>query len=176
MIRTAGIILRALPVAITCSDTLFSFAVVNGDSMQPTLNPSGDGFCNRDIVLLDKTSKPNKGDVVVLLSPESSERLIVKRLIGTHGDWIKSRSSGGLVHVPKGKIWVEGDNSQTSRDSEQLGAIPSSLIQAKASHIVWPPSRWSRLAKDRTFADRLFIISQQSGSDFPRRSRDDDWW
>ena len=174
MRRAAGILLGTLPVAVTISDLVTSVAIVNGDSMQPTLNPCGDGFRNRDVVLLDKVTKPEKGDIVVMRSPESARQLVVKRLIGKDGDWVKRRS-GGLAHVPKGKIWVEGDNKDTSVDSERFGAVPISLLKAKASHILWPPSRWCRLERRSASKDRLFIMSQRNG-DFPRRQRDDDGW
>jgi mitochondrial inner membrane protease subunit 2 len=174
MRRAASILLGALPAAVTFSDLIASVAVVNGDSMQPTLNPHGDGFRNRDVVLLDKTTKPDKGDIVVLRSPESVRQLVVKRLIGKDGDWVKRRS-GGLAHVPTGKIWVEGDNEDTSVDSDRFGPVPISLLQARASHIVWPPSRWCRLECRSASKERLFIMSQNNG-DFPRRQCDDNGW
>ena len=173
MKRAARILLGAIPVTVTAGDLVTSIAVVNGDSMQPALNPNGDGFRERDFLLVDKITKPDTGDIVILHSPESAKTLIVKRLIGKGGDWVKRRS-GGLAHVPKGKIWVEGDNQDRSLDSESFGAVPNTLMEGRASHIIWPPSRWSRLDRDSASVDRLFVMSQNNG-DFPRRSRDD-WW
>ena len=57
-----------VPVFITIRENVAGLAVVNGPSMQPTLNPSGQWL--RDRVLLDKWSvrrdNVHRGDVVVL--------------------------------------------------------------------------------------------------------------
>ena len=58
-----------VPVFLTVRENVVSVAVVNGPSMQPTLNPD-DGAWGRDRVLLDKWSvrrgNVQHGDVVVL--------------------------------------------------------------------------------------------------------------
>lgn len=37
---------------------------------------------------------------------------------------------------------MEGDNLAHSMDSNNFGPVSLGLITAKASYIVWPPSRW----------------------------------
>ena len=101
---------------------------------------------------------------------ESAKTLIVKRLIGKGGDWVKRRS-GGLARSQGQDRW---------KVTIKIGvwtanwAVPNTLMEGRASHIIWPPSRWSRLDRDSESVDRLFVMSQNNG-DFPRRSRDD-WW
>jgi len=155
-----------------------SVALVDGKSMQPTLNPQGTK--DRDVVLLDKMSADERvlqrGDVVILDSPQDPKRQIVKRLIGLPGDWIKSRS-GDLKNVPKGKCWIEGDNHVASLDSERYGPVPISMVRARVTHLLWPPSRWGRVPEDERFKskDRLFIANNKTKGDFPRRKKDDFW-
>lgn len=165
-------ILFAIPVTIMFNDLVGSVAFVAGPSMQPALNPTGAEA--RDVVLINKLAIKqgwlNRGDVIVLDSPQRRKQQIVKRLIGLPGDWVKTRS-GELKHVPKGKVWIEGDNQEFSCDSDRYGAIPISMVRAKVSTIVWPPSRWGDVADDRKDKQRLFISNDQ-GNDFPRRRRD----
>lgn len=47
-----------------------------------------------------------------------------------------------IVRVPEGHCWVEGDHTGHSMDSNNFGPVSLGLITAKASYIVWPPSRW----------------------------------
>ena len=114
--------------------------------MQPTLNPGG-GRSPCDFVLLNKLRDDySRGDVVVFKSPRDPTVLMIKRIIGTEGDSVRTlpRCSDEYVQVPKGHVWVEGDSAH-SFDSSHFGPIPVALIQAQASHIIWPPTRWSRI-------------------------------
>lgn len=45
--------------------------------------------------------------------------------------------------IPKGSVWVMGDNRTNSKDSRYLGPIDENLIVGRAFVIVWPPSRFS---------------------------------
>lgn len=42
---------------------------------------------------------------------------------------------------------MEGDHTGHSMDSNTFGPIPLDIITAKATCIVWPPSRWQSLNK-----------------------------
>lgn len=137
------------PLLYVIHDTTISASRVEGESMQPTLNPGG-SKC--DFVLLNKVrgwsgrDSYRRGDVVVFRSPGDPTVLMIKRVIGTEGDSVRTlpRCSDQYVQVPKGHVWVEGDSSH-SFDSSHFGPIPMALIQAQASHVIWPPTRWSRI-------------------------------
>ncbi|XP_033127438.1 mitochondrial inner membrane protease subunit 2-like [Anneissia japonica] len=49
------------------------------------------------------------------------------------------------VKVPTGHIWIEGDHSEVSLDSNIFGPVSLGLLHAKASRIVWPPHRQQKL-------------------------------
>jgi signal peptidase I len=54
----------------------------------------------------------------------------------------------GPVTVPKGDLWVMGDNRSNSDDSRYQngggirGVVPVANVIGKARTIIWPPSRW----------------------------------
>lgn len=47
------------------------------------------------------------------------------------------------IHIPKGQVWLAGDNSSNSRDSRMYGPVPLGLIHgrviARFSPFNWPP-------------------------------------
>ncbi|XP_041379629.1 mitochondrial inner membrane protease subunit 1-like [Gigantopelta aegis] len=47
-----------------------------------------------------------------------------------------------LSIIPRGHIWVEGDNSSVSHDSRNFGPVPLALVHSKLFLRVWPPSQF----------------------------------
>lgn len=47
-----------------------------------------------------------------------------------------------VLRIPEGHCWVEGDHTGHSLDSNNFGPVSLGLVIAKATYIVWPPSRW----------------------------------
>ena len=45
-----------------------------------------------------------------------------------------------LVIVPRGHVWLEGDNSENSLDSRTYGPVPMGLIRSRILCRLWPPS------------------------------------
>jgi len=86
-----------------------------------------------------------RGDVVVLWSPYSHQKLI-KRIVAREGDIVQPRDlSREMVKIPLGHCWVEGDNSENSVDSNEYGPVPMGLVQGTVSRIIWPISKWKLL-------------------------------
>jgi len=131
-------------------------------SMIPTIMEHDRIMSNKFIY---RFSEPRPGDVVVF-TPPSSVRTdtprFVKRLIGVEGDWIEVKDgvvylNGNrlsepyinetpdytlpLTRVPKGSVFVLGDNRRNSFDSHAWGFLPRKNIFAKAMFCYWPLSR-----------------------------------
>ncbi|EPS72082.1 hypothetical protein M569_02678, partial [Genlisea aurea] len=130
-----------------CSPTL-----VFGPSMLPTLNFSG------DVLLVDKLSPllgmVEPGDIVLVQSPDNPRKNLAKRIMGLEGDTVtfladpaRTDRSPQSVVVPKGHVWIQGDNVYASRDSRQMGPVPYGLIHGKVIFRVWPPKDFGRLSE-----------------------------
>ncbi|XP_011494460.1 PREDICTED: mitochondrial inner membrane protease subunit 2-like [Ceratosolen solmsi marchali] len=121
-------------------------ARVEGTSMQPALNP----YLDQDYVFLNRwiirDKLINRGDIVTFKSPKFPNQRLIKRVIGLSGDVIQTLGyRTEILQVPDKQCWVEGDHIGHSMDSNSFGPIPIESITAKATCIVWPPSRWQNL-------------------------------
>ncbi|KAI8070423.1 mitochondrial inner membrane peptidase complex catalytic subunit [Gongronella butleri] len=119
----------------------FTFCI--GPSMLPSFNMSG------DIVLVDHISPRFKplapGDVIVCWSPAIPGRAVLKRIIGMPGDHIckdPTIDEPKYIDVPKGHVWVAGDNLSNSTDSRSYGPVPMGLIRGRVIAKAWPEFRW----------------------------------
>ena len=147
--------LRALavgiPIGITFVDCFGYVAKVDGISMQPSLNPDNSG--TSDFVFLNRWSSRSfsyqRGDMVSLMSPKDPSQKIIKRVIALEGDIIRTIGyKNRYIRIPEGHCWVEGDHTGHSLDSNFFGPVALGLITAKASKIVWPPTRWRELESE----------------------------
>ena len=158
----------SLSVALITCVVIFSFFIrlidVRGTSMNPTLN-------NGDKMLVSGLFyEPKAGDVVVFKKNEyDPERALVKRVIATEGQVINMDFDRGIVYVdgvpleedyimelttnkidfigpqtvPKGCVFVMGDNRNASTDSrkKEIGMVDTRLILGKAYAVVYPLSQ-----------------------------------
>ncbi len=104
---------------------------------------------------------PERGEVIVLNSPEGDNLDLIKRLIGLPGDTIEFDNRGGPIRVNGEEIaetwlsddqrtrghgvtlgeneyFVMGDNRRSSQDSRQWGTISRDEIVGKALLTYWP--------------------------------------
>ncbi|NJP36374.1 signal peptidase I [Alkalicoccus luteus] len=136
---------------------LYSPAVVDGDSMEPSLR-------NENRMLISHVgyvfNDPERFDIVVFTADD--DRHYVKRVIGLPGDtiWYEGSSlivngtivaepflsgskpetqSGERFTVPADHVYVLGDNRLNSYDSRHIGSVPVAQISGKAELIFWPP-------------------------------------
>jgi signal peptidase I len=130
---------------------MFGIYKMPSDSMIPTI-PMGNRIVVNKLVYLNKG--PERGDVVVFISPEDKNNLYVKRIVGLPGESVEIRDGKifidrkavdsailkgfyyhnageygkGEVSIPKGSYYLLGDNSVNSRDSRYFGVVPARNI------------------------------------------------
>ncbi|KAI7740410.1 hypothetical protein M8C21_017571 [Ambrosia artemisiifolia] len=130
--------------------------------MLPTFN------LTNELVLLERIStrngKAGSGDVVILQSPENPRKLVTKRIIGMEGDKItyivdpKNSDRTETVIVPKGHVWVQGDNIYNSYDSRNFGPVPYGLLKGK----IWPSSAFGSIGKRPETVDPALKVLEQT--------------
>lgn len=120
---------------VHCVDKyLGSFVLCVGDSMVPTL-------FNNDVVLAENITvnyrSLQKGDVVVARSPTHPTQFVCKRLVAMEGDRVYDDYSK-QHSIPKGHVWLEGDNHDNSNDSRHYGPVPAGLVVRRVFFKIWP--------------------------------------
>ncbi|XP_013857334.1 mitochondrial inner membrane protease subunit 1 isoform X1 [Austrofundulus limnaeus] len=153
------------------------FVVCSGPSMEPTIVNHDVVFSER---MSRHLCKIQKGDIVIAKSPFDPNVNICKRVIGLEGDKIctsspsnlfkthkytigrhldkvietqhkaKSASAIHQMKVPKGHVWLEGDNLKNSTDSRSYGPIPYALIRGRVCLKLWPPHTFGTLSESPT--------------------------
>ncbi|CDR97720.1 hypothetical protein, conserved [Babesia bigemina] len=73
-----------------------------------------------------------EGDVVIGISPTNASRRICKRVRATEFE-----RHGGRI-VPRGHVWLEGDNKANSLDSRYYGAVSSHILLGRVFLILSP--------------------------------------
>lgn len=124
--------------------------------MEPTLH-------SKNILLTERIStrfhNPRRGDIIIAVSPTDPKQFICKRIVGIPGDRIVLKNNtkpietdiDALVtsktqkinnfqdeYVPRGYIWIEGDNSENSSDSRYYGPVPLGLVKSRVVCRLWP--------------------------------------
>jgi signal peptidase I len=151
--------LQALVIAVVLALIIRYFIFepfnVSGPSMMNTLH---DG----DFVLVNKIvyqyRMPKRGEVIVFEAPGHKD--YIKRVIAVENDTIEAQngvvrvnghsinepyladgthtSEIKLQKVPKGHVFVMGDNRTNSSDSRELGPISVDKIVGRADVVFWP--------------------------------------
>lgn len=149
-------------IAILVATLLLPILQIYGSSMTPTLQ---DG----DIVLTVKTSKFETGDVIAFYY---NNKILVKRVIATSGDWVSMDEDGDVTingtqlhepyvvdksvgecnidfpyQVPEERIFVMGDHRSVSIDSRStsIGCISQEQIVGKLVFRLWPFDVWGAI-------------------------------
>jgi inner membrane protease subunit 1 len=105
--------------------------------MLPTLATEGEIVIEDRLTFRLFPDRLSRGDLITLKSPLEPGRIICKRVIGLPGDVVcvdptgKKAPSTEHVIIPKGHVWISGDNAAWSRDSRNYGPVSMSLIQGR---------------------------------------------
>lgn len=153
--QTVFSLLVVAAAAVLAAMLFFPIFRVTGSSMEPTLNP-------KEIVVCLKNSQFQSGDLVAFYY---NNKVLLKRVIGTAGDTIEIDDSGNVFvngsqldepyitkkslgqcdidfpyQVPDNRIFVMGDNRETSVDSRTtaVGCIADEYVIGKVFLRVWP--------------------------------------
>lgn len=112
---------------------------MHGASMLPTFPAETSEVVIEEMLMktLFQNTFLNRGDIITLESPIAKGRLVCKRVIGLPGDMICVDPTGQYadpsehIVVPKGHIWISGDNLTASRDSRIYGPVPLALVKGR---------------------------------------------
>ncbi|SEO00917.1 signal peptidase I [Actinacidiphila rubida] len=181
----SGHLVSGLAVALGCALFLGGFGwaalvyrpyTVPTDSMRTTVNPG-------DKVLAQKVSASDvhRGDVVVFQDKLWGTSPLVKRVVAVGGDVVvccdkqgrmtvdgkpvdESYVHGGTASVeafhttvPKGELFMLGDNRSVSQDSRlhledaESGSVPVGDVKGRVDARAWPPSRMGMLPRTSAF-------------------------
>lgn len=128
-----------LIVVMIINGFFFSFAQVEGISMQPT-------FCDNDAVVIKYVDEYQVQDIVILAQ---DDMYLIKRLVGLPGDTLVVDSSGVYINgtriednvgnssqyynitIPDGQYYVLGDNRDHSQDSRYFGLVSEAEMLGK---------------------------------------------
>ncbi|KAI5122345.1 hypothetical protein M0805_004103 [Coniferiporia weirii] len=125
------------------TDKVGGLRMTHGASMLPTLAMSTE-YILEDALSVNLGRLPLRGELVILNSPRKPGAQICKRVIGLPGDVVCVDPTGehapSTEHcvIPKGHVWVVGDNASASIDSRTYGPVPIALIRARVLARVFP--------------------------------------
>lgn len=160
---TVNALIVVAAVAALIATLVLPVLQIAGTSMEPSLN---DG----DIVLLMKTGQPETGDLCAFYY---SNKILIKRVIGTPGDYVWINPDGTVYlngtelkepyisekalgecdvefpyQVPENHYFMLGDHRETSIDSRStvIGGIQKDQIIGKILCRIWPLKEFRWLA------------------------------
>ncbi|MGV3487207.1 MAG: signal peptidase I [Tuberibacillus sp.] len=165
----------AVIIAIVIRSFIFTNYVVEGQSMMPTLQDGNRLIVNKidydittpqrfDIIVFHATPTDDyvkrviglpgdtieyKNDVLYINGKKVEEPYLKpyrdQLVSGLLTENFNLQEKTGMTHVPKGKIFVMGDNRRNSVDSRRFGFVDMSQIVGKVDLRYWPFSEFDML-------------------------------
>lgn len=154
-------IIFAILVAFFFHTFIFATSVVEGESMEPTLEDGDKLIFNKFIYFINE---PKRGDIVII---EQTNKNYVKRIIGLPGEIVEVKNNSlyidgveleesflgekavkktgthGPITLADDSYFVMGDNRAISKDSRNgLGLIARDEIIGKSEIIFYPLNHW----------------------------------
>ncbi len=153
--HVVAILLVAAAAAVLIATMFFPILRVSGVSMEPTLE-------NGQLVILEKSGTFETGDLIGFYY---QNKILLKRVIGSAGDYIDMDASGNVYindiqidepylkdkalgecditfpyQVPEGKIFVMGDHRSKSIDSRSklVGCVSDEQVVGRVVFRIWP--------------------------------------
>ncbi len=160
----------SLILALGCLPASARFCV-EGESMRPTLRNGQQVLAHR---IRPADGPPRRGDVVVLRHPLEQGNVIIKRVIGLPGEYLRLAQDAVYVNgqslaepyldgppcpvnryprewvVAPDAWFVLGDRRTDSQDSRAFGPVHRELILAQVWWRCWPPHAWGRVRRAGT--------------------------
>jgi len=166
------VVVGAVLAALLVKTFLFQAFRIPSESMVPTLLVGDRVLVNK---VSYKLHDVHRGDVVVFTRPEKLQdpsgmepEDLIKRVVAVGGDTVVARDGvlyvnnrpmtepyvqkgAGTFHldesvtVPKGQVFVMGDNRENSQDSRYFGPIPTNTILGRAFVRMFPFNRFGSL-------------------------------
>ena len=109
-------------------------------SMYPVIKEDEIGICRKIASYPEEYNALKVNDIVIVTSPEDPNKFICKRIKALGGEEVNYSDDSFLSQfgissfvrdfVPKGHVWLEGDNSNHSLDSRNFGPIPIGLVSS----------------------------------------------
>lgn len=155
LLSTVCTLIVIASIAVLVANLWLPVLRVSGDSMTPT-------FQQEDIVVAYKTESFKSGDLIAFYY---NNKILVKRVIATSGQWINIAEDGTVYvddikldepyldekafgdcninlpyQVPESRVFVMGDHRSVSLDSRNtsIGCVASEQIIGKIFFRIWP--------------------------------------
>ncbi len=151
------LVITAVAIAFVIKWLVVQPFYIPSGSMEPTLMPG-------DRVLVTKFIyrfvKPKPGDIIVFIAPNGDGRDFIKRIVATGGDTVEVKEGRLFVNgkpsqgdyktmpgdysnfpatkIPKGRVFVMGDNRPNSMDARVFGPLDENAILGRAFMVYWP--------------------------------------
>lgn len=167
-------IIVAVALAFCIRTFLVEPYLVQGNSMYPFLK-------NQERLIVDKLSyfisKPERGEIAIFRYPKDESRDFIKRVIAVEGDTVEMRNGKVIVNgqelvedyiwkqdpkganmsnfrksvVPKGTVFVLGDNRNNSLDSRyaEVDFVPLRMVKGRALVCFFPFSNMRLVKPDK---------------------------